>query len=31
MYAQKGKKRILMGIDFDSQKRNVAEWKTETL
>ncbi len=31
MYAQKGKKRILMGIDFDSQKRNVAEWKTEIL
>ncbi len=26
-YLQSGKKMILMGINFDSQKRNVSEWK----
>ncbi len=26
-FKQSGKKIILMGIDFDSEKRNVAEWK----
>ncbi|MCP4348399.1 MAG: AAA family ATPase [Desulfobacterales bacterium] len=28
-YKQSGKKLILMGINFDTEKRNVAEWKTE--
>ena len=28
-YRQSGKKIILMGIDFDTEKRNVGEWKTE--
>ncbi len=30
-YRQRGKKIILMGINFDSEKRNVAEWKRETV
>ncbi|MCP4353463.1 MAG: hypothetical protein GY795_49065 [Desulfobacterales bacterium] len=28
-YKQSGKKLILMGINFDTEKRNVADWKTE--
>jgi len=28
-YRQSGKKLILMGINFDTEKRNVAEWKIE--
>jgi len=28
-YRQTGKKIILMGIDFDTEKRNISEWKTE--
>ncbi|MDM8525801.1 AAA family ATPase [Desulfococcaceae bacterium HSG8] len=28
-YRQRGKKIILMGIDFSTEKRNIAEWKTE--
>jgi hypothetical protein len=28
-YKQKGKKTILMGINFDSEKRNIAEWLAE--
>jgi len=28
-YRQSGKKIILMGIDFDTEKRNVKEWKNE--
>jgi len=28
-YKQSGKKIILMGINFDSEKRNVAEWKID--
>ncbi len=28
-YRQNGKKIILMGIDFDTEKRNISEWKTE--
>jgi len=28
-YRQRGKKIILMGISFDSEKRNVGEWKSE--
>ncbi len=30
-YARSGKKRILMGVDFNSEKRNLAEWKVETM
>jgi hypothetical protein len=30
MFKQTGKKIILIGIDFDSEKRNVAEWGWET-
>ncbi len=26
-YRQRGKKIILMGINFETEKRNVAEWK----
>ncbi len=29
MFAQKGKKRILMGIDFSPASRSVAGWETE--
>ena len=29
-YGQSGKKIILMGIDFSTEKRNLREWKTET-
>ena len=29
-YAQSGKRIILMGIDFSTEKRNLREWKTET-
>ena len=28
-YRQRGKQLILVGIDFDTEKRNVAEWKVE--
>ncbi|MCP4692722.1 MAG: AAA family ATPase, partial [Desulfobacterales bacterium] len=28
-YAQSGKKILLMGINFDTKKRNIAEWKLE--
>ncbi|MCP4110623.1 MAG: hypothetical protein GY749_34720 [Desulfobacteraceae bacterium] len=28
-YKQSGKKLILMGINFDTEKRNVADWKIE--
>jgi 2-oxo-4-hydroxy-4-carboxy--5-ureidoimidazoline (OHCU) decarboxylase len=28
-FRQSGKKVILMGVNFDSDKRNVAEWETE--
>ncbi len=30
-YKQSGKRLILMGIDFDTEKRNIAEWKIEKL
>ncbi|RLC10004.1 MAG: hypothetical protein DRI57_21070, partial [Deltaproteobacteria bacterium] len=30
-YKQRGKKIILMGINFDSEKRNVSEWKKSDL
>ncbi len=31
MYAQKGKKRVLMGINFSTEKRAADEWKYEIL
>jgi hypothetical protein len=31
MFRQSGKKIILMGVNFDSEKRNVAEWEVEEL
>ncbi|QTA81531.1 AAA ATPase-like domain-containing protein [Desulfonema limicola] len=30
-YRQTGKKIILMGINFDTEKRNISEWKTEEI
>lgn len=30
MYRQSGKKLILLGVNFDADKRNVAEWRAET-
>ncbi len=28
-FAQSGKKIVLMGINFDTEKRNVADWKVD--
>ncbi|QTA81532.1 PD-(D/E)XK endonuclease-like domain-containing protein [Desulfonema limicola] len=30
-YKKTGKKIILMGINFDTEKRNISEWKTEEI